>query len=111
MPDEQQTYYLVTDEQLSALAGDAADQAVAGLSETVGTQYETLAGLVGQTTDAVTSMGSLTGQAVTLTDEQYEELTQLMSAQLHGSLYVFAVLCFIAGIYGITQVVRHWRRD
>lgn len=107
MPEQDQTYYVLTDEQLRQLADDAA----AGVASDVGTAVD---GARESLSSQLSTMGSeiqsaaVTG-TVALTDQQFGELEQLMSSQLHGLLYVFGALMFFLGLYGITQVVRHWR--
>lgn len=104
--------YVLTGDQLTALADDAARGAA-------GTVSDVVAGAVAQSHDSLSAqMASLgteiegaasAGGTVQLTDDQFDQLCSLMSSEVHGNLYVFAVLMFIAGLYGITSVVNHWK--
>lgn len=97
--EESTTYYVITDEQLRALADDTVARTVDGVNvslQEVGADVAALGESVG-------------GGVVVLDDSQYQEVRGLMGAGVHGSLYVFAALCFLAGFVGIWALVSNWR--
>ena len=104
--------YVLTDEQIAAIADGAAQGAAASVSDdvtgAVARSYDDLSGQIRSLGSEIEGAASSAG-TVQLTDEQFDQLTALMSSQLHGSLYLFAVLMFIAGLVGISQVVNHWK--
>ena len=104
--------YVLTDDQVAALADGAAQGAAASVSDdvagAVAQSHDDLSGQIQALGTTVEGAAAAAG-TVQLTDEQFDQLCSLMSAQLHGSLYLFAVCMFIAGMYGITCVVKHWK--
>lgn len=108
----QTEYYVVTGEQLAQLAESAANGAAdAVLSDVAGAVTGAHDSLSSQLSGLGTQFGESAAASgtVTLSDEQFSELCELMSGQLHGSIYIFGALMFMVGLYGVTQVVRHWR--
>ena len=107
MAEQETTYYVLTDEQIRQIA----DGAAAGVATDVGTAVD---GARDSLSNQLSTMGADLQNAtvagtVALSDEQFGQLQELMSGQLHGLLYLFGALMFLVGMYGVTQVVRHWR--
>lgn len=101
--EPEQTYYVLTDAQIEGIIDETVNRTVEGVEATIVPGFEGLA-------SSLASVGeSVGGGVVALDGAQYDELSGLISSGVHGSLYVFAALCFIAGLVGIWAVVSNWR--